>query len=150
MLLNLNSFSLSCIFIPFPFYSENAIAFTFWFTAFSQSSIPRRKHSGRKRESNFYFYKKHAWLHEGGWKVSTSQCSFQDNEGDALPGREKDVCRTSVVHRRAQCRPCTRRDKNFLCPKLILQCWAKEKQWGKKNIKSNKSWSIGWHSNTHT
>lgn len=45
MLLNLNSFSLSCIFIPFPFYSEDAIAFAFWFTEFPPSSIPRRKHN---------------------------------------------------------------------------------------------------------
>lgn len=55
-LLNLNSFSLSCIFIPFPFYSENAIAFTFWFTEFPQSSIPRRKHNRHNWKSNFFFF----------------------------------------------------------------------------------------------
>lgn len=37
MLLNLKSFALSCIFIPFPFYSEDAITFAFWLTEFPPS-----------------------------------------------------------------------------------------------------------------
>lgn len=45
MLLNLNSSTLSCVFIPFPSYSEDAITFGFWFTGFPPSSIPRRKHN---------------------------------------------------------------------------------------------------------
>lgn len=52
-LFNLNSFSLSSVFIPFPFYSENAIAFAFRFSEFPQSSVPRKKHNRHHRESIF-------------------------------------------------------------------------------------------------